>query len=47
MVPKQEGASRMNWEPDICTLLILCIKEMTSENLLSSTGNSIQGSVVI
>ena len=31
---------------DIFTLLILCIKQMTSENLLYSTGNSTQCSVV-
>ena len=31
---------------DIFTLLILCIKQMTSENLLYSTGNSTRCSVV-
>ena len=33
----------MNWETgmDIYTLLILCIKEITNENLLYSTGSSI------
>ena len=32
----------MNWEIgiDIYTLLILCIKYITNENLLYSTGNS-------
>ena len=38
----------MNWETgiDIYTLLILCIKYITNENLLYSTGNSTQCSVV-
>ena len=38
----------MNWEigTDIYTLLILCIKQITNENLLYSTGNSTQCSVV-
>ena len=33
----------MNWETeiDIYILLILCIKKITDENLLYSTGNSI------
>ena len=36
--------SRMDWEigTDIYTLLILCIKWITNENLLYSTGNSAQ-----
>ena len=36
----------MNWEiwTDICTLL--CIKQVTNDNLLYSTGNSTQSSVV-
>ena len=43
----KEGVGK-NWEIgiDIFTLLILCIKQMTSENLLYSTGNSTQCSVV-
>ena len=38
----------MNWKTgiDVYTLLILRIKYMTGENLLYSTGNSTQGSVV-
>ena len=38
----------MNWEIgiDIYTLLTLYIKEITNENLLYSTGNSTQCSVV-
>ena len=38
----------MNWEIgiDIYTLLIPCIKEIANENLLYSTGNSIQCPVV-
>ena len=38
----------MNWEMrgDIHILLILCIKEIAKENLLSSTGNSAQCSLV-
>ena len=39
----------MDWETGIhiYTLLIMCIKYVTSENLLYSTGNSTQGSLVI
>ena len=38
----------MNWEidTDIYILLILCIKQVTNENLLYSSGNSIQCSVM-
>ena len=38
----------MNWKTgiDVYTLLILRVKQMTGENLLYSTGNSTQGSVV-
>ena len=37
----QEGG--MNWGigTDVCTLLILCIKQITNENLIYSSGNSI------
>ena len=40
--------SGMNWEIgiDICTLLILCIKQITSGNLLYTMGNSTQCSMV-
>ena len=43
-----EEGHRMYWEIgiDIYTLLILCIKLITNGNLLYSTGNSTQGSVV-
>ena len=43
---REEGA--MNWEIkiDIYTLLILYIKQITNENLLYSSGNSTQCSVV-
>ena len=48
MVTKGGRGCGMNWEIgiDIYTLLILCIKWITNENLLYSTGNSTQGSVV-
>ena len=38
----------MNWEIgiDIYKLLILCIKQITNENVLYSTGNSTQCSVM-
>ena len=47
-MPKREGSGGVNWEMrgDIHILLILCIKEITNENLLSSTGNSAQCSLV-
>ena len=47
-MPKREGSGGMNWEMrgDIHILLILCIKEIAKENLLSSTGNSAQCSLV-
>ena len=42
------GVCGMNWEIgiDIYTILILCITWITDENLLYSTGNSTQFSVV-
>ena len=38
----------MNWETevDIYTLMILCVKSGTNENLLCRTGNCTQPSVV-
>ena len=41
---EEKRGSRMNWEIgiDIYILLIQCIKYITSENLLHSTGNSTQ-----
>ena len=43
---KREGG--MNWEIgiDIYTLLILCMKQMTNENVLYSSGTLTSGSVV-
>ena len=37
----------MNWEIGVDIYILLCIKQITSENLLYSPGNSAQGSVVI
>ena len=44
----QEGKGGLNWEIgiDAYTSLILCIKQVTNENLLYSSGNSSQSSVV-
>lgn len=37
------NGGEMNWETgDIYTMLILCIKQMTIENLLYKTGNTTQ-----
>ena len=41
-----EGADGMNWEIRIDIYTLLCIKQITNENLLYSTGNSTQCSVV-
>lgn len=48
MDTKVERGVGMNWETgvDIYTLLILCVKQITSENLLYGTGDFIQCSVV-
>ena len=42
------GVDGMHWkiEIDMHTLLILCIKQITNENLLYSTGNSTPCSAV-
>ena len=47
--PKWESRGGMIWEIgiDIYTLLILCTKQVTNENLLYILGNSSQSSVVI
>ena len=38
----EEGSGdRMNWEIEIAIYTLLCIKEVTNENLLQSTGNSV------
>ena len=44
----ERGGGGMNWEIgiDIYTLSILCIKQITNENLLYSSGNSTQCSAV-
>jgi len=49
MDTKVERGVGTNWETgvDIYTLLILCVKQITSENLLYGTGDFIQCSVVI
>ena len=46
MDTKGEGGGGMNWEIgiDIYTLLTLCIKQITNENLLYNAGNSTQRS---
>ena len=48
MDTKGEMGAGINWEIeiDVYTLLILCIKYRTNENLLYSTGNSTQCFVV-
>ena len=45
----EKAGGRMNWEIwiDIYTLLILCTKQKTNENLMFSTENSTQCTVVI
>ena len=49
MDTKGKEGDRMNWEVgiDSYTRLILCIKQITNEDLLWSTRNSTQCSVVI
>jgi len=42
-----ERRGGMNWEIGIDVYTLLCVKQMTNENLLYSTGNSTQHSVVI
>ena len=48
MVPEGQEAGGRSWETgvDTYTLLILCIKSTMSKDLLYSTGNSTQCSVV-
>ena len=46
MVTKGEQKGEMNQEIGIDTYALLCIKQITNENLLYSTGNFIQCSVV-
>ena len=48
-VTKGGSGGGMNWEigSDIYTLLILCIKQITNQNLLYSTGNYTQYLVII
>ena len=40
------GGGGMNWETGIDIYTLLCIKQITNENLLYSIGNSTQCSVV-
>ena len=42
-----ERRGGMNWEIGIDVYTLLCVKQMTNENLLYSTGNSTQHSVVM
>ena len=41
-----KGGGGMNWDIRIDTYTLLCIKQITNEDLLYSTGNSTQCSVV-
>ena len=41
-----ESEGRINWEIDIDTYILLCIKEITNKSLLYSTGNCTQYSVM-
>ena len=36
----------MNWESGVDTYALLCIRQITNENLLDTTGNSALSSVV-
>ena len=47
-LPSGEGRVGMNWKTgiEVYTLLIPCIRQIASENLLYSTGNDTQCSVV-
>ena len=44
--PRGERGGGMNWKIGIDIYTLLCIKQITNENLLYSTGNSTQCSVV-
>ena len=46
MDTKEERWSRMNWDIGIDIYTVLCIKQITNENQLYSTGNSTRCSVV-
>ena len=43
---KGEGGFGMNWKIGIDMYALLCIKQTTSENLVHSTGSSIQCALV-
>ena len=43
---RQKRGSGMNWETGIDIYTLLCIKQITNQNLLYSTGNSTQCSMV-
>ena len=46
VIQKMQQMSGMNWETEIVIHTILCIKYITNENLLYSTGNPTHCSVV-
>ena len=46
MDTKGKGGGGMNWEIGIDTYILLCIQSITNEDLLYSTGNYTQCSVV-
>ena len=45
-IPREERWGEMSWESGIDIYTLLCIKQITNENLLSSTGTSTQCSMV-
>ena len=45
-IPRGEGEGGMKWEIGFDIYTVLCIKQITNENLLYITGNSTQCSVV-
>ena len=46
MGAKQRGKGEVNWETGIDIQTLLCMKQITNENLLYSTRNSTERSVV-
>ena len=46
MGAKQRGKGEVNWETGIDIRTLLCVKQITNENLLYSIGNSTECSVV-
>ena len=43
--PREEREGGMNWETGTDIYTLLCIRQVTNENALDSTGNAIQCSV--